>query len=1634
MNDSVWSTGSLPSVDDRFAISAGASSVWSVKTTTVKPLAVERWNVQKQQIAMDQQLMEHYEKSLGKCKESEHALNQRAEKLYNTIVSELKWSHPPIANVHSKLILGYCRHLITQGSFEPYPKEMDLRSWNVKLKGTLQEKTLNSVKQKYHRMFRIISRRDNMVASMHANLYLTSEKMKIKNEGSLRWLMERNHSKKDDYFSIWNLARINKLRELQVLVASSKMEEYGPDGINCVDPDFCLTPLHYAAKEAHFQIVQFLLSLDADVNLAAPDGRTPLHYAAAYANRDCVLALLGAGSIATAQDNNGNTPLNLAKQNRNEKTLPTLQHWEELMDFQSEETEIQILNEMMNRSTGSLPMPEGSQALPDREHKSTILHVDSVDKIPKMQRSFMFVDSTAMDNSSEMPQDSRLMFMSPSKPSQSLHFLPTESHFERIFSNHFTSSLVPWEYATVSPEDFTKMSRNLQFLVQRLNGFNPYLILRQRQLLQHQEMIKELQRSNPTYQESLYVSQTNWPAVTSASMQTPAFLWNSSMLSLPYNTSLHGQQQNQLQQSFVTTAFGIPSNHQQPSQEHVQTSDSFPLSIQQPSASNPEILMRSPLQTTMPNTLAQPEERIIFPHQSHSTDEKSHTSSIVFAGDAIYNPDAKFQYLTEIRLCTKFFAQAASEGFAAEAVRVLHRRWTVAKQLYALVANQQQYRSVAQSVADQANNRDLAVVEEDAVSQVTTEPTDLLPLSSPYEVSPAQSPMSALKMHSLSPKKTEDLNVRFAQDDVLTLQKNVSEQDLPAPSASQAESTSEQHSQMPSCPLVSEADVLPSNQVSAGREIIDTDTIIAKNVDNDKPSVNLERLAHDFLSTFTIIEYLPTTPPERDFDVASKRANLAAKDDSQTQHQENESQGAKPTELNTASSESIETAPKQHKVRQVTDKIFIESDAASTSTINSKKPWVDRLASQRVEEDGKLNDSSKEKPSEAIQRLLQRYTNEEHRIRLMEYAWRYENTELQDHYSVHSTTTAGSLPSSTLLADQRYQARMQNPYNYFGNNNANRFSSSLSSLPPLAADDMHSPSSLGSAPPLPSQSPLSDTHEKMSILAPFPLGLVSASSVARYQDEQRQRRYADLAMQPSVFNQTSSTLLGPSADVVDENSTIVSLTSWDLSINQYHQQHHPLAPATLSNSISSRSVNGLTGQSLLSRDGPSHHTLASAAEAAEVRHCENFALVLNLQFVEVLIVQREYDQALLCLEDALRLLKDGVLITLRIRALFQLCDLLLYLCDHCWQHAEDLQLQAQMEETTFKAVDTLNSSTSRERNEKVKNRLQRKDQSHNASKAKPNFSASMSLLEAAAFGMSQSTKGDVPRNSSRKIQSNNSVANRRTTTSAPDVHSTSAPTTARDPSFLNVALSHTTSQTYLTREQQEQWPQRIAAIEAQWMALRALNSETVPDIESCDLPPPVSNETATGSSIRFYSDPLYRRLLQRCAEAAQEAIDLGAVLSTRHVLEPLCIAQAMGYRGLAQERLGMSYQAWEMLEEASLLATRSAYASHTAIDLMLEAMRVYVKYMCRDSVTLGIVSQKAAEINAMVAVYAEPRRRLHPQADRWWRKSAELLAIATTTVKDPFHTLSALETHQVQVQRKPAKEIAQQKLRKIKYF
>ena len=73
-----------------------------------------------------------------------------------------------------------------------------------------------------------------------------------------------------------------------------------------------LTPLHEAAAEDHVHVIDYLLSVGADVNTPTNDGSTPLILAAAWGSLDAVKVLMDKGADPNLMTADGLTAMDCA--------------------------------------------------------------------------------------------------------------------------------------------------------------------------------------------------------------------------------------------------------------------------------------------------------------------------------------------------------------------------------------------------------------------------------------------------------------------------------------------------------------------------------------------------------------------------------------------------------------------------------------------------------------------------------------------------------------------------------------------------------------------------------------------------------------------------------------------------------------------------------------------------------------------------------------------------------------------------------------------------------------------------------------------------------------------------------------------------------------------------------------------------------------------------------------------------------------------------------------------------------------------------------------------------------------------------------------------------------------------------
>jgi hypothetical protein len=425
---------SLPPID---SISAGS------RTVNVVAGAATRWQVEKKRAELDKKIEEFYDSEVAKCLTIDKVANEKITRLYNDIYNKVKWSNPPLPATQQKLFTDYCKHLLTVGTKVQFPGVVDLKVWKKKLSSSVHGKGVDDITIMCRKLRDLVEKRNTDLANTQSNLLASTERKNIEKDGTLRWMMETNVSKRDEYFTVWYLASNGKTRELEVLLNAPLKGAKIDDR----DPDFGLTPLHYACKTNQYLMLQFLMAKGADLTLRTPDGRTPLHLAAAYGSREMVLELLGACVDYDALDNYGCTALQLAEQNKNVRTVGTLRNWTRLTMLPSELLELDRQQSIASSASQTLYSNRNTAA------SGTGL----AGTIAAGSRSASFFQPGQTSPASPSAWNLELAAAFPPSTEQVI------------------DTSIPEEYQPVAAEALQKMSPTLSLLTKRLNAYNMYL-------------------------------------------------------------------------------------------------------------------------------------------------------------------------------------------------------------------------------------------------------------------------------------------------------------------------------------------------------------------------------------------------------------------------------------------------------------------------------------------------------------------------------------------------------------------------------------------------------------------------------------------------------------------------------------------------------------------------------------------------------------------------------------------------------------------------------------------------------------------------------------------------------------------------------------------------------------------------------------------------------------------------------------------------------------------------------------------------------------------------------------------------------------------------------------------------------
>ena len=301
-------------------------------------LAAKRSNVLRARLLIEDDI-----KTLSKKNDAtDDELNERSKAktkdLLHKIKEKMLWAYPPIVSMHKAVVEGYCQHLLSlldtppldeRGDLKvttPYKHVQLLESWTNKYRGTASEKVAVELERLVKAIRQTVLWRDRDFYARKGRLLRHETATNQKKESRLRWMIETNVGRKDRFYTIWHLAQhclLDQLKRFSTGAAFTRVDER--------DPDHGLTALHYACRAGHLDVVRFLLSLGADPNQRAPDGRTALHFAAAYSSKEIVYELLANCADVDARDDYGCRSLDLARQNRNDKVCSALEGWSGLV-------------------------------------------------------------------------------------------------------------------------------------------------------------------------------------------------------------------------------------------------------------------------------------------------------------------------------------------------------------------------------------------------------------------------------------------------------------------------------------------------------------------------------------------------------------------------------------------------------------------------------------------------------------------------------------------------------------------------------------------------------------------------------------------------------------------------------------------------------------------------------------------------------------------------------------------------------------------------------------------------------------------------------------------------------------------------------------------------------------------------------------------------------------------------------------------------------------------------------------------------------------------------------------------------------------------------------------------------------
>lgn len=203
-----------------------------------------------------------------------------------------------------------------------------------------QQAQIKEMNEKYEELARNYTSRDEsykMVFNTKNDLYTQIELVKDAMKENLENLVHCIYENKSMEKTLSKIRPEIPLRPIDLAegifeaVKSNDIQSFkwfaynNPELINsCDETHFNCAPLHYAAREGYFELVQMLLAQDADVNAKNDNGWTPLHFAAFNGYAEICEMLLRNGAEPNVKNDIGWTPIHYASKHHHLEVIQIL--------------------------------------------------------------------------------------------------------------------------------------------------------------------------------------------------------------------------------------------------------------------------------------------------------------------------------------------------------------------------------------------------------------------------------------------------------------------------------------------------------------------------------------------------------------------------------------------------------------------------------------------------------------------------------------------------------------------------------------------------------------------------------------------------------------------------------------------------------------------------------------------------------------------------------------------------------------------------------------------------------------------------------------------------------------------------------------------------------------------------------------------------------------------------------------------------------------------------------------------------------------------------------------------------------------------------------------------------------------